>query len=143
MGTNVNVTGAGGFNSPFFGTSAAAPHIAGLVALLLSGYPGQSPYTLLQDSATPRGSPIPNGQFGHGLPNLQLLSGVPNQEKSDSQFQEWFEQRCSTPAKQTAYRDQNYIPEVDLSLENFRQFFNKRKHLLQQKLERVLDGFSE
>lgn len=69
----VSVTGAGGFGSPFCGTSAAAPHIAGLVALLMSGYPGQSPYTLLQTSATPQGSPVPNGQFGYGLPNMQTL----------------------------------------------------------------------
>lgn len=69
----VDVTGAGGFETPFCGTSAAAPHIAGLVALLMSGYPGQSPYTLLKDSATPKGGATPNGQFGYGLPNMQTL----------------------------------------------------------------------
>lgn len=34
----VTVTGAGGFPSPFYGTSAAAPHIAGLAALLMGGF---------------------------------------------------------------------------------------------------------
>jgi hypothetical protein len=33
----VAVTGAGGFPSPFYGTSASAPHIAGVAALLMSG----------------------------------------------------------------------------------------------------------
>jgi len=33
----VTVTGAGGFSSPFYGTSASAPHIAGVAALLMSG----------------------------------------------------------------------------------------------------------
>ena len=66
----VSVTGAGGFENPFFGTSAAAPHIAGVMALLISGYQGQSPYALLVKSATPRS---PSAEFGHGLPNLKTL----------------------------------------------------------------------
>jgi hypothetical protein len=33
----VAVTGAGGFPSPFYGTSASSPHIAGVAALLMSG----------------------------------------------------------------------------------------------------------
>ena len=69
----VSVTGAGGFENPFCGTSAAAPHIAGLMALLISGYPGTAPYKLLQKSATPKGTPVPNGQFGYGLPNMKTL----------------------------------------------------------------------
>ncbi len=69
----VNVTGAGDFPTPFCGTSAAAPHIAGLVALLMSGYPGKSPHMLLQESATPKGGPVPNGQYGYGLPNMKTL----------------------------------------------------------------------
>ena len=71
----VNVTGVGGFGSPFCGTSAAAPHIAGLLALLISAYPGsKDPYTLLQDSVFQLGGPPnPNGVYGLGLPNLYAL----------------------------------------------------------------------
>lgn len=68
----VHTTGDGGFGSPFCGTSAAAPHIAGLMALLISAYPsGSDPYTLLQDS-TPQ-PPNPNDIYGYGLPNMTAL----------------------------------------------------------------------
>ena len=71
----VNVTGVGGFGSTFCGTSAAAPHIAGLLALLMSAYPSSDdPYTLLQNSASqPGGGLNPNGIYGFGLPNLDTL----------------------------------------------------------------------
>jgi PKD domain/Subtilase family len=69
----VSTTGVGGFPQPFCGTSAAAPHIAGLLALLIPAYPGTDPYTLLQDSATQLGAPYPNGVYGYGLPNLNTL----------------------------------------------------------------------
>ena len=69
----VTVTGAGGFPTEFCGTSAAAPHIAGLVALLMSGYPSQSPYTLLQKAAFQPGSGTPNGTFGYGVPIMTNL----------------------------------------------------------------------
>lgn len=71
----VDVTGAGGFPSPFCGTSAAAPHIAGLIALLDSAYPGSSktPFELLQDGSLKLQDTTglyPNDTYGYGLPNL-------------------------------------------------------------------------
>lgn len=65
----VATTGAGGFPQPFCGTSAAAPHIAGLIALFESGYPSANPYTMLKNGAMALGSGSPNGVYGYGLPN--------------------------------------------------------------------------
>lgn len=51
---NVSVTGAGGFSSPFSGTSASAPHVAGVAALLLDADSTLTPGQLkqvLQDTA--------------------------------------------------------------------------------------------
>lgn len=77
----VSVTGAGMFVNPFFGTSAAAPHGAGIAALLLqaapclvSGAPGArgnvDARTILRglvlNSAVGLGSPVPNNVFGFG-----------------------------------------------------------------------------
>lgn len=69
----VSVTGVANFGSPFCGTSAAAPHIAGLLALLISAYPGRDPYTLLQTSSSQPGVGNPNGVYGFGLPNMMAL----------------------------------------------------------------------
>ncbi|HKT32208.1 MAG TPA: PKD domain-containing protein [Gammaproteobacteria bacterium] len=71
----VSITGAGGFPNPFYGTSAAAPHIAGLIALLESGYPSSDPYVLLKAGATPLGNGNPNGVYGYGLPDAARSVG--------------------------------------------------------------------
>lgn len=90
----VAVTGAGSFENPFYGTSAATPHGAGIAALLLQSAPcllngSTSPRTntdartilrgLLLNNADLRGSTVPNNIFGYGLLNAlaSALQTVP------------------------------------------------------------------
>jgi hypothetical protein len=77
----VAITGAGSFGKQFFGTSAAAPHLGGIAALLLQGAPcllGRSTSTvspanarstirdLLLKRATPLSASVPDTVFGAG-----------------------------------------------------------------------------
>jgi len=74
------------------------------------------------------------------LPNLQLLEGIPNQEKSATDFNEWLD--GTYPSKDKEARDdyfgRHFIPETNLSLSNFRKFFELRKEKLRRELCRIL-----
>ena len=68
------------------------------------------------------------------LPNLQLLEGIPNQEKSDSDFNEWIDNHHPSQEERMEYVKRHFIPGTDLSLTNFRKFYEKRKEMLRTEL---------
>lgn len=72
------------------------------------------------------------------LANLQLLEGIPNMEKSGQDFSEWLNEAYPKISDRKAYMKKNYIPDVDLSLENFSEFFEAREALLVDAFKRLL-----
>jgi len=66
----VAVSGAGGFPKPFYGTSAAAPHVAAVAAQIWGGHPLLSPQNIrsaLFNSAFDLGPAGTDPTFGYGL----------------------------------------------------------------------------
>jgi len=72
------------------------------------------------------------------LPNLQLLEGIPNQEKSDTAFEDWLKGTYKTADDRSSYMKRHFIPDVDLSFSNFKVFFKKREELMKDELRRIL-----
>ena len=73
------------------------------------------------------------------LANLQLLEGPPNQEKSDSDFQQWLNRIYKDEDAKSVFMRTNSIPtDLDLSFSNFEEFFKARQDLIKDRLKRLL-----
>jgi uncharacterized protein with ParB-like and HNH nuclease domain len=72
------------------------------------------------------------------LPNLQLLEGVLNQEKSRTPFDQWIEKRYPKRNGRQSYMERNYIPPVSLKMDNFKEFVEKRTELITKRLKKIL-----
>ncbi|WP_051314918.1 DUF262 domain-containing protein [Alteribacter aurantiacus] len=72
------------------------------------------------------------------LSNLQLLEGVPNQEKSNKMFDEWLDETYETEDEKREYKTKHLIPQGDLSLDNFEAFLEKRDEKIRGMLRKLL-----
>ena len=72
------------------------------------------------------------------LANLQLLEGLPNQEKSGKDFNEWVIETYPSLEERRDYLRKNHIPDTDLSLTNFINVFKEREGILRNKLTEIL-----
>jgi hypothetical protein len=71
----------------------------------------------------------------NALSNLQLLPGVINEAKRATPFAKWLQEQKN----QKWHREFGFIPEVDLPLKNFQEFYEARKLLLIDALKAKLE----
>lgn len=70
--------------------------------------------------------------------NLQLLEDIPNIEKQNRNFADWLQETCPSETERSEYKQKHLIPEGDLSLENFLEFFDQREKLLIDRFKKIL-----
>ncbi len=72
------------------------------------------------------------------ISNLQLLAAQLNEEKLNTDFDEWFNSQQVSETDKIQYRMIHYLPEMDYTYPNFLAFMEKRKQMLRQKLVEIL-----
>lgn len=72
------------------------------------------------------------------LGNLQLLEATPNEEKNNKDFDEWLKEAFPNLDQLKAYKEKHYIPDVDLSFDNFEEFLGAREKLIVAALKKEL-----
>ena len=72
------------------------------------------------------------------LANLQLLEGTTNIEKSDSDFKEWLKKTYPDEIERKDYMRKHYIPDIDMSINNFEEFIKKREQLMAEEFKKLL-----
>ena len=77
------------------------------------------------------------------IANLQLLEGIPNIEKSDSDFKEWLFHTYPDEYARKDFMRKHYIPDIDLSINNFENFITQRKQLMKEEFVRILNPVVE
>ena len=69
------------------------------------------------------------------LANLQLLEGRENESKNKTHFQEWLKKIEDEGVDEDKYKLDNYIPlNISYSIENFDEFYMKRREILKQQI---------
>ena len=72
------------------------------------------------------------------IPNLQLLQGTINAEKSDKPFKEWLNEQYPLEDERHYYMSQHYVPDEDSTIEKFPCFFEARRELMKKRLYEIV-----
>ena len=72
------------------------------------------------------------------LANLQLLEGIPNQEKSGKDFGTWLKETYPGEIARHDFMHKHYIPDIEFSLSNFQSFIREREILLRRAFVELL-----
>ncbi len=72
--------------------------------------------------------------------NLQMLDKNENESKGKMSLKNWVEKSCESPDDRKRFLDAHLIPDVDLSLDNFAEFIEKRETLLKLRLRSIFEG---
>ena len=71
-------------------------------------------------------------KFCNALPNLQLLNSAENKRKSSTYFSEWI--AAKSVDEREKYMAENFVPDVDFRLINFKNFIETRGKLIREKI---------
>ena len=77
------------------------------------------------------------------LANLQLLEATPNIQKLNKDFEVWLNETYPDETDKNAYKKKHLIPDISLNFDNFIQFFEKRKELMEQRFKEILQDKNE
>ena len=72
------------------------------------------------------------------IPNLQLIEGVRNQEKSSKIPSVWAASEFGTDEERQKWRQQNFIGKLPEDVTEFEAFFKDRRKRMKQRLEKEL-----
>lgn len=75
----------------------------------------------------------------NSIVNLQMLDKNENESKGKMPLDKWVEKMCSSTDTKQRFLAAHLIPDVDLSLSNFDEYYKERAKLLKTKLKELLD----
>lgn len=72
------------------------------------------------------------------ISNLQMLAAIPNMEKQDKDFAEWYEANYPTEKDKIQYRKIHYLPDMSYTYADFPKLLDGRRQLLRAQLKKEL-----